>query len=223
MKKCVIITGGTGGLGAEVVRTLAEDYLCVVLHHGGDGFESLRREVGGGSDLHGIVADLADEQSVVQAMREAVKVAPPYALVHLVGGFARGSLRDTTEETWEQMLSVNVTTAFHVFREFARVAGQDGRIVAISSEATITKEAGSVAYTVGKSALNALVETTARELRPRGITVNALAPSALDTPAMRRAADRSTLVPLERVARTIAFLLSDEAASISGSIIPLRP
>jgi NAD(P)-dependent dehydrogenase (short-subunit alcohol dehydrogenase family) len=224
MKRGVIVTGGTGGLGTEVVRRLLRDEVCVVLYHDAESFDALRDAVGGSGQLHGVSCDLADETSVIAAMQEAAAHVEPFALVHLVGAFAPGSLEETKSALWQQMLSVNLTAAFFVFREFVRCfKGESGRIVAISSEATISKGPGTIAYSVAKSALNALVETTANELRSKRITVNALAPSSLDTPAMRRSADRSTLVPLERVTETIAFLLSDAAAGISGAVIPLRP
>jgi NAD(P)-dependent dehydrogenase (short-subunit alcohol dehydrogenase family) len=122
------------------------------------------------------------------------------------------------------MLGLNLTTAFLTIRETLAHMRRDepGRIVAISSEASLTKYAGAAAYTISKAALNMLVELTAAELRASRITVNALLPSTLDTEASRKAMPKAKRVPLERVAETIAFLLSDEAQSITGALIPLR-
>jgi NAD(P)-dependent dehydrogenase (short-subunit alcohol dehydrogenase family) len=77
------------------------------------------------------------------------------------------------------------------------------------------------AYVASKSALNAYIEVLANELRPRRITANAIAPSALATPAMLQTMAPELLVPLERVGETIAFLLSDSAASITGQVLEL--
>lgn len=198
----LIITGGTGGLGEVVVERLARDYRCVLLRH---------------QDT-----DLEDPASVRDAL---ARVDEPYGLVHLAGGYAGGSVAGTDDATWQKMIAVNLTSSFNVIREtLARMRrDQPGRIIAISSEATRTKLAGSAAYTISKSALNTLIELTAAELAGSGITANALLPGTLATPAMRKAMPDAKLVPLERVAETIAFLLSDAAASINGALIPLQP
>ncbi len=200
----LIVTGATGGLGTEVMRHLSGAYNCVALTRS--------------------MADLSDPASVREAIRSiADKHGPPYGLVHLAGGFAAGSLLDTSDETWAEMLSSNLTAAFAVIRETLAVMDHSipGRIVAISSDAARTKAAGSVAYTISKSALNTLIEVVARELEATPITINALLPTALDTPAMRGSMPRARLVPLARVAETIAFLLSQSATHISGALIPL--
>ncbi len=195
--RTVIITGGTGGLGTEVVPRLSRDYRCALLSR----------------------ADLADEKSLPRAID---RIGDFYGVVHLIGGFALGTVAETSMDTWSQMIGTNVTAAFLVIREALPRMQRPGRIIAISSEASLQKSAGIAAYTVSKSALNTLIEVTAAELKGSGITANAILPAALDTPAMRSEMDRSKLVPLDRVTELIAFLLSDAAASISGALIPLR-
>lgn len=147
---------------------------------------------------------------------------PFYGLVHLVGGFAPGSVTDTSADTWHQMIESNVTAAFNVIHAALPKIERPGRIVAISSIASIEKFKGAAAYIVSKSALNTLIEVTAAEIGGSGITVNALLPSTLDTPAMREEMPKARRVPLEQVAAAIAFLLSDAAANINGALIPLR-
>lgn len=197
----LIITGGTGGLGTTVVQRLSRDYECVLLS---------RPEV-----------DLFDEASVARAI---AGIREPYGLVHMAGGYEGGSVSESTSETWRHMLDLNLTSAFFVIRETLKVMRRDapGRIVAISSEATLTKFAGAAAYTIAKTALNTLIELTAAELAGTRITANALLPSTLDTEASRRAMPKARRVPLDRVAESIAFLLSDAAASVHGALIPLR-
>lgn len=218
--RTLIITGGTGGLGTEVVARLARDYRCVLLHHGQSGFDALRSTV---ADIEGIAVDLADEGAVSAALGQAAKeYGPLYGLVHIAGGFATGRVRDTTVDAWNSMIALNATTSLVVFRETLRHLEGTGRIVAISSDATLSKAPGSLAYTVAKSAVNVLVEVTAKEVKGTGITVNALVPSTLDTPASRKAMPDAPRVPLGHVAETIAFLLSDAAGSINGALIPLQ-
>ena len=207
--RTLIITGATGGLGTEVVRHLQGDYDVVAVH---------RSEAPPG--VRGVKADLSDSTSVRNAIRS---IGVPYGLVHLTGGFAPGSIAETSDETWKHMLDLNLTAAFVAIRETLAVMDRDaaGRILVISSDAARTKAPGSVAYTVAKSALNVLIELLAKELKGTQITANALMPSALDTPAMRGEMPREKLVPLDRVAATLKFLLSDEAANINGSLISL--
>ncbi|MDQ3283805.1 MAG: SDR family oxidoreductase [Acidobacteriota bacterium] len=195
----VAITGASGGLGTHVVERLSREYRCVALN---------RPEV-----------DVTDERSVRAALN---KIDDLYALVHLVGGFAAGNVADTPTETWTQMLSMNLTGAFIAIREALPRLTRPGRIVAISSIATLTPSAGTAAYSISKSALNTLVQTVAIEQRGTGITANAVLPDAMATPAMLKEMDASKLVPLEHVSETIAFLLSDRAAGVTGMLVAVR-
>ncbi len=210
--RTLLITGATGGLGAEVVRQLRDEYDVVALYRSRDSFATL--------NVRGVQADLGDPTSIRAAVRS---IGTPYGLVHLAGGFAPGRLRETTDEAWAEMLELNLTAAFVAIRETLAVMDRDapGRILVMSSDAARTKAPGSIAYTVAKSALNVLVEVLAKELKGTPITANALMPSALDTPAMRKEMPREQLVPLERVAATLRFLLGDSGASVSGALIPL--
>ncbi|HYH08135.1 MAG TPA: SDR family NAD(P)-dependent oxidoreductase [Thermoanaerobaculia bacterium] len=189
----VIVTGGSGGLGTELVRRLSSDYHCIVLGH------------------HDV--DLTDETSAREAF---ARIGEVYGLVHLVGGYAPGASFDA----WNRMLAVNATAAFLAMQHVQ--LAKPGRIVAVSSIATLTPSSGSLAYVVAKSALNALVASLAEEHRGKGVTVNAVLPDAMATPAMLKEMDASKLVPLERVCETIAFLLSDAAAGTSGALLPIR-
>lgn len=184
--KTLIVTGGTGGLGHVVVERLQRDYRCLLL----------TREQ----------ADLSDAEQVTRAV--AAIDGPLYGLVHLVGGFAAGD----DAQTWTSMVALNLTPLVNVARAIVprlREAGE-GRVVAISSIATLTKAAGFSAYTTSKAAVNAFIEALGVELEGSGVTANALLPDTL-TDALR-----------PRVAETIVFLLSDAGASVSGALLPLR-
>src|SRR5436190_1049885 len=87
---------------------------------------------------------------------------------------------------------------------------------------SIDRFKGAAAYIVSKNALNTLIEVTANEIGGSGVTVNALLPGTLDTPAMREEMPKARRVPLDRVADAIIFLLSEGAANINGALIPLR-
>ena len=94
-----------------------------------------------------------------------------------------------------------------------------GRIIAISSAASLAKPAGLAAYTAAKAALNAYVETMSKDLKDRAVTVNALLPTTLDTGGKRSTTER--LVKRENVAEMIALLLSDQASNVSGQLIDM--
>jgi NAD(P)-dependent dehydrogenase (short-subunit alcohol dehydrogenase family) len=221
-ERALLITGGTGGLGPTVVARLARDYQCVVLFNSQDGLDALRKDV---PALVGFQADLSDEASVRAAIGQSVaRSGSPYGLVHLAGGYAPGKMSATRSETWQKMIGLNLTASFVVVRETLATMKRDapGRIVAISSDATLSRAPGSAAYTISKSGLNLLIELTAAELVGTGITANALLPGTLDTAASRKAMPDARRVPLDSVAEAIAFLLSDAASSINGALIPLK-
>jgi NAD(P)-dependent dehydrogenase (short-subunit alcohol dehydrogenase family) len=197
--RTLVITGGTGGLGTEVVRRLAPDYRCIVPGH---------------ADL-----DLTNEDSVRKAFDDIGEI---YGLVHLVGAWSGGTVRETSLDGWSKMIALNTTSAFLATRGALPHISNPGRIVCVSSIASLEIGGGSVAYTVAKSALNALVQVIAAEERANGITANAVLPDSMATPAMLKNMDASKLVPLSRVSETIAFLLSDAAAGTSGMLIPIR-
>lgn len=209
--RTIVITGGTGGLGQTVVRRLAAAGRCIVLH---------RSELPADLGAEGVQCDVEDESSVRRAFET---IGTLDALVHLAGGFEAGHVEETSAGTWSRMISLNVTSAFLVAREALPRMPDGGRIVAVSSAATLLPGSGTAAYTVSKSALNALVQVLAAEGRERKISANAILPTSLATPAMKQESYPSNLVPLERVAETIAFLLSEAAASITGALIPLKP
>jgi NAD(P)-dependent dehydrogenase (short-subunit alcohol dehydrogenase family) len=197
----VVITGGTGGLGTAVVERLSRTYDCIVL-------DRTRLD------------DITNEASVRNAFAE---VGEHYALVHLVGGWAGGKVADTSLDTWSRMLALNLTGAFLAIRESLAHLTRPGRIVAVSSIASLNPTPGSAAYTVAKSALNTLIQTVAAEHRTSGITANAVLPDTMGTLAMLRdIPDASKLIPIDRVAETIAFLLSEPAANLTGALLPLR-
>jgi len=126
------------------------------------------------------------------------------------------------KEHLEEGLGIYAQTYEDAMRGALAHLSNPGRIVAVSSIASVQIDGGSAAYTVAKSALNALIQVIAAGERTNGITANAILPDAMATPAMLKSTDAAKLVPLERVSETIAFLLSDAAAGTSGSLIPIR-
>jgi NAD(P)-dependent dehydrogenase (short-subunit alcohol dehydrogenase family) len=148
------------------------------------------------------------------------------ALVNAVGGFAGGELVSTSMAEWNRMLALNLNTAMLGCRAVlpAMIRARRGRIVNIASRAVVPPQGGFIAYTVSKAAVITLTQALAQEVRAHGITVNAVLPSTMDTPANRRAmpdADRSAWVTTEAVALVVAFLASDAAEAVSGAAVPV--
>ena len=140
-----------------------------------------------------------------------------FGVVSLAGAFAAGSSTGIAQ----QMIEANLYSFTRALDVASPHLEDGGRIVAISSAASLTQPATLAAYTASKSALNAYILTLARELAPRHITANALLPTALATPAMRGQMPDDKLVPLARVAEWIAFLLSENGAGVTGQLIKL--
>ena len=122
------------------------------------------------------------------------------------------------------MIALNLTSAYtaaHTVIPVMRAAG-GGRVVLTASRAALTPSGGFIAYTVAKAAIVTLVQALSQEVREFGVTVNAVAPSTMDTPANRAAmpdSDRKGWVPVESVAAAIAWLAAEESAHVTGTVV----
>jgi NAD(P)-dependent dehydrogenase (short-subunit alcohol dehydrogenase family) len=219
----LVVTGGGGALGVAVVRELVERGASVfVPAHSQRDAEALAGIARVSITLD---VDLADEASVV-AFYEGVgdRDADLWASVHLAGGFVWGPIVDATIADLRRMLAMNVESAWLCAREAARRMSNGGRIVNVTAKPALVPSANVAAYAASKGAVATLTTCLAEELAPRGIWVNAVAPSILDTPANRAAmpdADVDAWPKVEEVARTIVFLASPENAVTRGAIVPV--
>ncbi len=227
--RVAIVAGGTGALGQSVTSRLLSGGAAVVAipYAVPAEAEALRKRVGpAASALHLAAADVTDEASVgafVKSVLDAHKRVD--VLVNGVGGFAGGDLASTPLAEWQAMMTLNLTTAVIGCRAVlpAMTAAGYGRIVNIASRAVVPPMGGFIAYTVAKAGVITLTQALAREVA-RGITVNAVLPSTMDTPGNRQAmpdADRSAWVSTDAVAEVVAFLASDAARAVSGAAVPV--
>ena len=221
-EQTAIITGGTGGLGAAVVRKfLADGWSVVVPWVTERELERVERH----ARLTLVQADLFDEQqaaAVAAAGGDGVR-----AVVNLVGGFAAGGrVHETSPDVLDEQLRVNLRPAWLVTSAAlpALLAGGGGSVVCVSSRAALQPFPGGAAYAIAKRAVLGLVDALDAEYRSDGVRVNAVLPSVIDTPANRASmpdADPSAWVTPDQLAATIAFLCSDDGAAIVGAHLPV--
>jgi NAD(P)-dependent dehydrogenase (short-subunit alcohol dehydrogenase family) len=218
-----LITGGSGGLGLSVVAAFLEDGWRVVVPDILAGpHERLPAEV----EL--VEADLTDPDDVARVVRTAAADAdaPLRAVANLVGGFRAGQpVADTPLADFEASFALNVRPTYLVTQcALPRlVAAGGGGIVCVSSAAALEPWAGGAGYAASKAAVIALARTVAREHASDGVRCNVIAPSMIDTPANRAASPEAVdrMVPPERIAKTIRFLCSDDAAAVNGVVVPV--
>jgi NAD(P)-dependent dehydrogenase (short-subunit alcohol dehydrogenase family) len=172
--------------------------------------------------------DLADSDAATRALdRVAAELGGLNALVNVAGSFRYETLEDGSVNTWDMLYRVNLRTAVSASRaalpHLMRAGG--GRIVNVGADAAATRAGkGMGAYTASKAGVLKLTEALAAETKDHGITVNAVLPSIIDTPANRTdmpEADFSRWVAPRDVAAVIVFLLSDEARAVTGALIPV--
>ena len=230
VRRSVLITGGTGALGAAVTGRFLEDgHRVSITWRREDEIDALRRNLGTlGKDLIAVNTDVTAPQSIARARDEvATALGPVEVLVHLVGGFWGGSrVHEHPLEAWDSMMELNLRTAFLCCRAILPAMRERGwgRIVLVSSQAARADRIDQGAYAVAKAGVAVLAEVIAEENRELNVTASAIAPSLLDTPANRTAMpneDHSKWVALEDVAATIVFLASEEGGRLRGAWLPI--
>lgn len=223
-----IITGGTGALGSAVVaKLLAVGHICHIPCHKED---ELKRFAFTTHERVKITMgiDLTDEPSVEKFYSGVGGDTPLWSSIHIAGGFAYGAIETVTRQAFVAMMQQNALTCFLCCREAVKKMSNSGggRIVNVAARAALEPRTGAnmVPYTASKSAVAAITQALAEEVVARGILVNAVLPSIMDTPANRAAmpdADHSKWPTVESVAATIAFLASPDNTSTRGGLIPV--
>jgi NAD(P)-dependent dehydrogenase (short-subunit alcohol dehydrogenase family) len=222
----IVVTGGTGALGGAVVgKLLGEGAICHVpnahaaapAHFPFPAHERVRL-------AHNV--DLADPAKVDAFY---ASVTDLWASIHLAGGFTAAPVEKIEPASFAEMMDTNARTTFLCCRAAIRSmleSSVSGRIVNITARAGLDLRRGSgmIAYAASKAAVAAMTVAMAEELKGKGILVNAVAPSTLDTPANRAdmpAADFGKWVSLEAAAEAIAYLASPANLAMSGTLVPL--
>ncbi len=219
--KVVVVTGALGALGRVVAETaLARGARVAGIDHAASQIPATasRFELGG-VDL----SDAAQAKTAIDAV--AAHFGRLDALINIAGGFAFEAVAEGDPKTWQRMYALNVLTALNASRSaIPYLSGSGaGRIVNVGAMGALQAGAGMGAYAASKSGVHRLTEALAAEWKGR-ITVNAVLPSTIDTPANRAGmpkADFAKWVTPGELAEVILFLTSEAASAVTGALIPV--
>jgi NAD(P)-dependent dehydrogenase (short-subunit alcohol dehydrogenase family) len=221
LHRVAIVVGAAGELGGATALKLADRGMTVVaVDRNEPGLEGLPE------GITRLVIDATDPNAAAPMIeRIARDVGPPDTLVNTIGAFQTGDALTTTPDLLRQMIDVNLGSALWLSQAVAPSMQRNGSgaIVHIAARPGIEPSTGMAAYSASKAALVHLTRILDLELRPLGIRVNSVAPQLLDTARARASFPEEVLahaVAPEAIAEVVAFLVSDEAAPISGAILP---
>jgi 2-hydroxycyclohexanecarboxyl-CoA dehydrogenase len=238
--RTVLVTGGANGIGAAIVRRLAEEGCVVgILDRDAAAGEKLAGEIkaaGGRASLHTL--DITDYDAVARAVETFEAASGPVALLVNNAGWDRAaSFLDTTPEFWRKVVDINLFGPLNVNHVVLRgmAARRFGRVVNIASDAGRVGSSGEAVYSACKGGIIAFTKTVARELVGKGVILNTLCPGPTDTAILRSflegpdaariAEGLKRAIPMKRLGvpedypGLVAFLLSDDAAYITGQTI----
>ncbi len=224
----VVVTGGTGALGRAVLRAFldAGDRVTaawLVAAERDEVAQLFAPELADGR-LELVEADVAEARGAAEVARAA---GPANALVNGVGGFEGGlPVHEADLEAWDRMYRINVRTAVAMSRAVlpGMLERGQGAIINVGAQAAAAPPAGLGAYAASKAAVMNLTRSLDAEAGHRGIRVNAVIPTTIDTPANRKAmpeADPSNWTPPSRIAQVIVWLAGDRGATVRGGMIPV--
>lgn len=226
MTRSVLVTGGNRGIGLAVARAFAAQGDAVAVTH---------RGTGAPEGLFGLRCDVTDREQVDAAVAAAEEAHGPLDVVVANAGITDDKLTLRMDDAdFQRVLDTNLGGAFRTARRAVEsmVRRRRGRLVFISSVAGLRGSAGQVNYAASKAGLVGLARSLARELGPRGITANIVAPGLVETDMAQQLSGRQRKdilgeVPLmrpgqpEEVASAVLWLASEHAGYVTGAVVPV--
>ncbi|PZE22390.1 elongation factor P 5-aminopentanone reductase [Paenibacillus xerothermodurans] len=235
-EQTVLVTGGSRGIGAAIAERFASVGMNVVIHYLQSheaANETARTCMQHGAKVLTATADLRSKEQIVR-LHEKLQQHDmvPDILVNNAGIAHYGLLSDVSEEQWDDVMSVNLKGTFLTTQHFMQsmISEKYGRIINVSSIWGISGASCEVIYSTAKGGINAFTKALAKELAPSGVTVNAVAPGAVDTDMMGNfnSAEKEAIeqeIPAGRfahpneIASLVYFLALPESGYITGQII----
>ncbi|MDM0073070.1 3-oxoacyl-ACP reductase FabG [Variovorax sp. J2P1-59] len=234
--KRALITGASGALGAAIAQRLARDGATVLLHANSrpESVAQLAATItAAGGKAECVVFDLRSDEASRIACERMLEGGPVQVIVNNAGVHDDAVLPGMQPEQWHKVIDVSLNGFFRVTQPLLlpMLRTRWGRILNISSVASLTGNRGQVNYAAAKGALNSATKALSLEVAARGVTVNAIAPGIIASPmadGVFDAAMINQMVPVKRagkpeeVAALAGFLASDEAAYITGQVISIN-
>ena len=223
----VVITGASGNLGAAVARAFVRNGANVVLV---DRSREHMEHAGFADDARCLIAvtDLLDQTKVIAMAQAAVaKFGGIHVLCNIAGGFLMGeAVHETSDANWNFLFDINARTLLNAARAVVpqMLKQKGGKIINVGAFGAQKGSAQMGAYAASKASVMRLTESMAAELREKGINVNAVLPTIIDTPQNRKDmpdADPAKWVAPEALADVVMFLASDAARAVHGALVPV--
>lgn len=238
--KVVVVTGAAGGIGTAIAtRFASEGAWVVVTDVNAEGVEAVAAAIrAGGGRARGVAGDISKAEGCKRVVADVLAHEGRIdVLCNNAGINRRGALLSLTAEDWDLSFAVNIDAMFHLCQAAlpGMIAEGGGAIVNTASQWGLHPAPGHIAYNVTKAAVASFTQNLARDYAPQKIRVNAVCPGEIHTPMLeagvrrsgRTIADLDRLVPFgrigkpEEVAALVAFLASDEAAFMCGSLVEI--
>ena len=234
--RVAVVTGSSRGIGRAIALRLARDGARVVVNYRADvaaAQETVANIAAFGGEAEAVAADVTEAEAAERLIRAAqARFGRLDVVVNNAGVTRDGLLMKLKDDDWDTVLAANLRSVFLVSRASVRpmLRRRGGRIINITSIAGLDGNAGQTNYAAAKAGIVGFTKSLAKEVGPRGITVNAVAPGYIptdltrDLPAalleeVRRMTPLGRLGTVEDVAAAVAFLASDDAAFITGQVL----
>ena len=234
--KVAVVTGASRGIGKAIAVKLASKGATVVINYNGsrESADEVYNEVeSAGGKAVIIQCNVADFDACKEFIETVIKYQGRIdILVNNAGITKDGLLMKMSEEDFDKVLDTNLKGTFHTIRAALRqmIRQRSGRIINMASVVGVSGNAGQANYAASKAGVIGLTKSAAKELASRGITVNAVAPGFIETDMTQKLSEQvrnqilsqipaGTFGKPEHVAKTVAFLASDDASYITGQII----